>query len=52
MKRKIYAGKEPPLEAPDRKAMLLRAQLLSGNWALLRLLALAEPPKPCRRHVD
>ena len=52
MKYKMQLEKETRVEAPDRKAILARVQLLSGNWRLLQLLAVAEPVKHCHRHVD
>jgi hypothetical protein len=52
MKHKMQFEKETRVEAPDRKAIVARVQLLSRNWRLLRSLALAQPVKPCRRHVD
>jgi hypothetical protein len=52
MKHKMQFEKESRVETPDRKAILARVQLMSGNWRLLRLLALAQPVRPCHRHFD
>ena len=52
MKHKIQFEKETRVAAPEQKAILVKIQLLSGNWQSLRSLALAEPVKPCHRHVD
>jgi len=52
MRQTFPPGKKFHVAAPDRKAILAQVELRSGDWKLLRLLALAEPVMPCHHHVD
>jgi hypothetical protein len=52
LKNNLPLGEASRVRVPNRKAILTRLPLRSGNWRSLRSLAMAEQPKPCKRQVD
>jgi hypothetical protein len=52
MKLKIKSGKETSFDVPSRETTRAWTKLLAGTRHSMRSLAMAERPKPCKRHAD